>query len=463
MKIVSIILSMFASLQLFAADNQQLLSQLQNGIGEQSWPSRLTGLLGCVAMIFLAFVMSSNRRMISWRLVGFGISLQVLFAFLVLKLQVGKGFFLVANDAIIKVLSFSNEGARFVFGNLVDNDIPVTGMPSDIQSMVHTGSLFAFSVLPTIVFFSALTAVLYHVRVLEWLVRGMSFVMRRTMRASGAESFSAAANIFVGQTEAPLLIKPFLGNMTRSEIMAIMTGGFANVSGGIMAAYVAVLMGYFPDIAGHLLAASIMSAPASLVFAKIMIPETGKPETLDSSGVMLEKQDANLLDAAARGTTDGLSLALNVGAMLIAFIALIAFLNWGIGAASFYAGYPEVTLQWLFAKLFAPLAWLLGVPWVDAPLVGSLLGTKTVVNELVAYLQMAPEIQMGAFAHGKSVIIATYALCGFANFSSIGIQVGGLSAMAPHRRADFAKLGLRAMIAGSLTSFQTAAVAGMLL
>ncbi len=445
-----------------AGENSQMLSELKAGVVQQSLMGRMTGLLGCALMILLAVLMSSNRKQISWRLVGFGVGLQFMFAYLVLKLQVGQDFFRIANDAIVKVLSFSNEGASFVFGNLVNSDIDVQGLEG-MKGVVHTGAFFAFSVLPTIIFFSALTAVLYHLRVLEWVVRGMSYVMRRTMRASGAESFSAAANIFVGQTEAPLLVKPFLGNMTKSEIMAIMTGGFANVSGGVMAAYVAVLMGYFPDIAGHLMAASIMSAPASLVFAKIMVPETGKPETLDSSGVVIEKQDANLVDAAARGTTDGLSLALNVGAMLIAFIALIAFLNWTLGVGASAIGYEGVTLQFLFGKIFAPLAWLLGVPWSDAPLVGALLGTKTSINELVAYLQMGSEIQAGAFTHGKSVVIATYALCGFANFSSIGIQVGGLSAMAPHRRVDFAKLGLKAMIAGSLCSFQTAAMAGMLL
>ncbi len=455
-------LSCMLSSFLQANEGSKMLADLQSGMIEQSLEGRLTGLLGCVAMLVFAVILSSNRRQIAWKMVAFGMGLQFAFAYLVLKLKVGQDFFRIANDAIVRVLSFSNEGASFVFGNLVKSDIEVQGLEG-VKALVHTGSFFAFSVLPTIVFFSALTAVLYHLRVLEWIVRGMSFVMRRTMHTSGAESFTAAANIFVGQTEAPLLVKPFLGNMTKSEIMAIMTGGFANVSGGVMAAYVAVLMGYFPDIAGHLMAASIMSAPASLVFAKIMIPETGKPETLDSSGVVIERQDANLIDAAARGTTDGLSLALNVGAMLIAFIALIAFANWMIGLGASYAGYEGVTLQLIFGKIFAPLAWLLGVPWSDAPLVGALIGTKTSINELVAYLQMGSEIQAGAFTHGKSVVIATYALCGFANFSSIGIQVGGLSAMAPHRRVDFAKLGLKAMIAGSLTSFQTAAIAGMLL
>ncbi|MBH1988836.1 MAG: NupC/NupG family nucleoside CNT transporter [Myxococcaceae bacterium] len=460
MKIGFILLGLLSS---FLPAEGRMLAQLQEGVVEQSLAGRLTGLLGCVAMILFAVLLSSNRRAISWRLVSFGIFLQFSFAFLVLKMRWGKDFFEAANNGVLKILSFSNEGAQFVFGNLVHNDIAIDGLPEGTRAMVHVGGMFAFSVLPTIVFFSALTAVLYHIRALEWLVRGMSWAMRRTMRASGAESFSAAVNIFVGQTEAPLLVKPFLANMTRSEIMAVMTGGFANVSGGIMAAYVAILMGYFPDIAGHLLAASIMSAPASLVFAKIMVPETAKPETLDSCGVVVEKQDANVLDAAARGTTDGLSLALSVAAMLISFIALIAFLNWGISATAGYFGFEGFTLQFIFSKLFAPLAWLLGVPWSDAPLVGSLLGTKTVINELVAYLQMASDIEHSSFGHAKSVVIATYALCGFANFSSIGIQVGGLATMAPNRRTDFAKLGLRAMIAGSLTSFQTAAMAGMLL
>lgn len=461
MKIVHILVCFLSSF-VYAGSEAHSIAELKQGMVNQTLAGRMTGLLGVFAMLFFAFLMSSNRRQIPWRLVAWGTGLQFLFAFMILRLQWGKGFFAMANDAIVKVLSFSNEGARFIFGNLVSNEIQVTGIKG-VDAIVNTGAMFAFSVLPSIIFFAALTAVLYHVRILEWVVRGMSFVMRRTMRTSGAESFSAAANIFIGQTEAPLLVKPFLKNMTKSEIMAVMTGGFANVSGGIMVAYVAVLMGQFPDIAGHLFAASIMAAPASLVFAKIMIPELGKPETLDSSGIALEKQDANILDAATRGTSDGLMLALNVGAMLIAFIALISCLDWAVSAIAQSFGYANITLQALFGIFLAPLAWLLGVPWSDAPLVGSLLGTKTVINELVAYLQMGADIQTGSFEHGKSVIIATYALCGFANFSSIGIQVGGLSTIAPNRRIDFAKMGLKAMIAGSLTTFQTAAMAGMLL
>ncbi len=457
---MKILLFFLVSLDLVAGN--QVFPHLHGEAMGQGFVDRYIGIVGCAVMILMAVLLSSNRKKIPWRLIIFGLGLQFLFAYSVLKLKVGRSFFETANNVIVKILSFSNEGAHFLFGNLILDDIPIKG-PGELNMVVHTGSLFAFSVLPTIIFFSALTAVLYHVRILEWIVRGMSYVMCRTMKVSGAESFSAAVNIFVGQTEAPLLIKPFLGNMTRSEIMAVMTGGFSNVSGGVMAAYVAILATSFPDIAGHLLAASIMSAPASLVFAKIIMPETEKPVTSDSSGIILEKQDLNILDAAARGTTDGLFLALNVGAMLIAFIALIACLNFGFSTLSSLIGFPGVSLELIFSKFFSPLAWLLGVPWVDAHLVGGLLGTKTVMNEMVAYLNMAPQIQAGNFQYTKSIIIATYALCGFANFSSIGIQVGGLSTMAPHRRSDFAKLGLKAMIAGSLASFQTAAMAGILL
>lgn len=438
----------------------------------QSLTARFTGLLGCFAMIAIALLMSSNRRRISWRLVGFGFLMQFCFAFILLKFQIGRQFFEIANNAVVKILSFSNQGASFIFGNLTKINVPV-GFPVDSASasmgpleltgaFANTGAFFAFSVLPSIIFFSALTAVLYHLRILEWVVRGISYVMRRTMRASGAESFSTASNIFVGQTEAPFLVKPFLPNMTKSEIMAVMTGGFATVAGGVMAAYVGILQGSFPDIAGHLLTASVMAAPASLVFAKIIVPELGVPETLDAKSVHVEKNEANLLDAAARGTSDGLHLAMNVGAMLIAFIALIACFNAAIGSLGELLGYTNISLEFIFSWLFAPVAWLLGVPWVDAHIVGSLLGTKTVVNEMVAYLQLSSEMQAGHIMNPKSVIIATYALCGFANFSSIGIQIGGLSALAPSRRADFAKLGLRAMIAGALTSFQTAAIAGIL-
>lgn len=449
-----------------------ILRELASGDINQDLGGRAIGLLGCALMILIAFLLSNNKKRINWRLVAIGTGIQFAFAFMILKLEVGRLFFEAANNVIIKILSFSIEGSRFLFGNLVTQNIPV-GIPTGDSpafsplnlngSWAHTGAIFAFSILPTIIFFSALTAALYHLRILEWVVKGMSYLMHRTMGTSGAETFSAAANIFVGQTEAPLLIKPFLANMTNSEIMAIMTGGMATVAGGVMAAYVGMLMGYFPDIAGHILAASVMSAPASLVMAKIMIPETGIPETLKTSGVKVEHQSANLLDAISRGTSDGLQLMLNVGAMLIAFIALISMVNWIIGGIGDLAGLTGVSLEMIFSSAFAPLAFVLGVPWEDAGNIGNLLGTKTVLNELVAYLELADYLRDGTLTSGKSVIIATYALCGFSNFSSIGIQIGGLSALAPSRRADFAKIGLRAMIAGSLACFQTAAIAGILL
>lgn len=448
------------------------LEELKSGKIKQSLGGRLMGIVGCLFMLALAVLLSLNRKKISWKLVGIGITLQFAFAFVVLKLEIGQRFFKGANTVIVKILQFSTEGARFLFGNLVYPNVPI-GIPtsppptfaqlSSSEFFANTGAFFAFNVLPTIIFFSALTAVLYHLRVLEYFVRFMAFIMQKTLGTSGAESFSAAANIFVGQTEAPLLIRPFLNNMTKSEIMAVMTGGFATVAGGVMAAYVGTLQGFFPDIAGHLLAASVMSAPASLVMAKIMVPEIERPETGSASEIVLKRNEANVIDAAAKGTSDGLHLALNVGAMLIAFIALIAFINWIISAGGGLFGYESLSLENIFSFVLAPFAFLLGVPWADAPVIGALLGTKTVVNEFVAYIQLAGDLGDGTITNTKSIVIATYALCGFSNFSSIGIQIGGLTALAPERRHDFARLGLRAMIAGSLACFQTAAIAGMLL
>jgi len=318
-------------------------------------------------------------------------------------------------------------------------------------------------VLPTILFFSALIALLYHLGVLQSVVRGIAWVMQKTLRTSGAESLSVASNIFLGQTESPLLVKPYLATMTRSELMAVMVAGFATVAGGVMAAYVGMLSSTFPDIAGHLLAASVMGAPASFVMAKIMVPETETPQTSDARKIPMEKIDANALDAASRGTTEGLALALNVGAMLLVFIAIIALVNALLGFAGGLVGFEGLSLERVFSVVGAPLAWLLGVPWSDAQAVGSLIGTKTVVNEFVAYDQLATALQQGTIEHGRSVVIATYALCGFANFSSIGIQIGGIATMAPSRRGDIARLGMRAMICGSLATFQTAAIAGMFL
>lgn len=450
------------------------LTELKARSVEQDLSGRLIGVLGCAVVLGIAFLLSTNRRRISWRLVAMGTTLQFVFALIVLKTRVGVAIFQAANDGVKKLISFSTDGARFVFGNLVDPQVPVVGADGTLTgSFAKTGGFIAFGVMPTILFFSAISAILYHLGVLQRIVRGLAFVMRRTMGTSGAESLAAAANIFVGQTEAPILVRPFLPKMTRSELMAVMTGGFATVAGGVLAVYVGFLEEYFPDIAGHLLAASVMSAPASLVMAKIMVPETDEPETADGAEVSVEKEDANLFDAATRGTSEGVKLALNVAAMLIAFMALIPMLNWLLtwpavpfewlgldGAAAFFNG---LTLEKILGTLLAPLAFLLGVPWEDAPAIGAMMGSKTVINEFVAYLQLTQALEQGTLQHGKSVIIATYALCGFSNIGSIGIQIGGLSVMAPSRRKDLAQLGLRAMIAASLACFQTAALAGMLL
>lgn len=439
----------------------------------QTVPERLTGILGLVAILLAAFLLSNNRRAIPWRLVFYGTGVQFLLALFVLKTSFGRLIFDTANDAVVKILSFSNDGARFVFGNLVGQNVPVgipqAGAPAHMANLslngtfAQVGAFFAFSVLPTIIFFSAITAILYYFGVLQKIVQIIARAMQFSLKTSGAESFSAAANIFLGQTEAPLLIKPFLKDMTKSEIMAIMTGGFATVSGGVLAAFVGMLAVNFPDIAGHLLAASVMSAPASLVIAKMMIPETEVPLTMTTKKIEVEINDANVFDAASKGTADGLFLCINVAAMLIAFVALISLINSVLGGLGSFVGLENFSLDQIFALAFSPFAFLLGVPWADAPIVGNLLGVKTAVNEFVAYLQMGELLESGNIQNSKSVIVATYALCGFANFSSIGVQIGGLSAMAPERRHDFAAIGFRAMIAGTLACMQTAAIAGMII
>jgi concentrative nucleoside transporter, CNT family len=443
---------------------------------------RLVSLIGMVVLLGIAWLLSVNRAMIPWRLVAWGVGLQLVFAVLILKTPAGEAAFAWINGIVVALLGFTEAGARFLFGNLVVNTVPVgTGEPgmAPMQpiagTVANTGAFFAFSVLPTIIFFSSLMTMLYHFGVMQWVVKGFAWVMMRTMRTSGAETLSAAGNIFVGQTEAPLLIKPYIAGMTMSELMAVMTGGFATVAGGVMAAYVGLLIFYFPDIAGHLMAASVMSAPAALVFAKMMWPETEEPATRGSLRVEVEKVDANVIDAAARGAGEGLHLALNVGAMLLAFIALIALFNALLG---WIGGVTQLTtlfqnLGWLAAGqalsleavlgwLLAPLAWVMGVPWADAPAIGTLLGIKTVVNEFVGYLQLSALLGGDTELSPRSVIIATYALCGFANFSSIAIQIGGIGGIAPSRRSDLARIGLRAMIAGTLAAFMTATIAGIL-
>jgi len=431
---------------------------------------RLRSLLGLLALTGLAWALSVDRRRVQWRVVAWGLALQLVFAALILKTPVGEGVFSALNAVVVALLGFTLDGARFVFGNLVLENVPVgTGTvgQGDFAAIpgqvANTGAFFAFNVLPTIIFFSSLMTVLYHLGVMQIAVKGFAWAMQRTMKTSGAETLSTAGNIFVGMTEAPLLIKPFVERMTMSELMAVMTGGFATVAGGVLAAYVLMLVAFFPDVAGHLMAASVMSAPAALVVAKLMLPETGEPVTSGRLDIQVEKRDENVIDAAARGASEGLSLALNVGAMLLAFVALIAMCNGILGWAGGLVGLVGLSLEATLGWLLAPLAWLMGVPWADAPQVASLMGVKTVLNEFVAYLQLAASLEGGTSLQPRSVVIATYALSGFANFASIAIQLGGIGGIAPSRRQDLSRIGLRAMVGGSIAAFMTASVVGMLL
>jgi concentrative nucleoside transporter, CNT family len=433
--------------------------------------ARLMGIVGIATMIGIAWLLSNNRGRVSWRLVWIGVALQAVLGLLVLKTGVGRALFDGANVVFTRLLAFADEGARFVFGNLVRNNVPVgtpTGSPADMAPLgepgmwAATGAYFAFSVLPTIIFFSSLMAVMYHLGVMQRIVQGMAWVFQRLLGTSGAETLSATGNIFVGSTEAPLLIRPFVGAMTASELNTVMVGGFATIAGGVMAAYVGMLSPYFPDVAGHLLTASVMNAPAGLLISKILVPEVGEPVTRGTVHVEVAKGEANVIEAAAAGAGQGLQLALNVGAMLLAFIALIALINAVLGAAGGLVGLQGLSLQRVFGWIFAPLAWLMGVPWGDAGTVGSLIGVKVSVNEFVAYLQLAD--LMGGNGLGlRAEVIATYALLGFAKFSSIAIQIGGIGGIAPARRGDLARLGLKAMIGGNLAAFMSACLAGMLL
>jgi concentrative nucleoside transporter, CNT family len=432
--------------------------------------ARLRSLLGLLALTGLAWLLSVDRGRVAWRVIAWGISLQLLFAFFILKTPVGAGIFQTMNVVIVALLGFTVDGARFLFGNLVYDTVPVgagdagQGPFTEMPGMVaNTGGFFAFNVLPTIVFFSSLMTILYHLGIMQVAVKGAAWIMQRTMRTSGAETLSAAGNIFVGQTEAPLLIKPFVERMTVSELNAVMTAGFATVAGGVMAAYVGMLVLFFPDIAGHLMAASVMSAPAALVVAKLMVPESEAAETAGRLDFSVERPDVNVIDAAARGAYEGLHLALNVGALLLAFVALVYMSNGVLGWAGGLVGIEGLTLEAILGGILAPLAWLMGVPWADAPEVGSLMGVKTVLNEFVAYVQLAGVLGGEHDLQPRSVVIATYALAGFANFSSIAIQLGGIGGIAPSRRQDLSRLGLRAMIGGSIAAFMTATVAGMLL
>jgi CNT family concentrative nucleoside transporter len=423
--------------------------------------SRVQPVAGMALIMALAYCLSSARRSIDYRTVAWGLALQFVFALVVLKTDVGRVVFQGAGTAITRILSFASVGSSLVFGPLGNPDVwprIVTGAlgPQGTQY----ASIFAFMVLPTIIFIAALFAMLYYFGIMQLVVRLFAVLMRRFMRASGAESLNVAASIFMGQTEAPLTIRPFLPRMTESELMTVMTAGMAHISGGIMAAYIA-----FGIEAQHLLTAVIMTAPGTLMMAKLFVPETSEPETMGTVRLAIEKTDVNVIDAVGRGTGEGLHLALNVGAMLISFLALVALLNaalglLGDGLQRIVGMGAGLSLQLILGYVFAPIAWALGVPWHDAPTIGNLLGTRMALNELIAFSQLGP---LKATLDPKSFTIATFALCGFANLSSIGIQIGGIGALAPERRHDLARLGLRAMLAGTFANFLTATIAGMLL
>ena len=413
------------------------------------WLIRLQPLVGFGGILAFAYALSTNRRAIRGQVVAWGLGLQVLFALLVLKTDAGQRTFQWLGDRMRQLLEYSAVGATLVFGPLGDRAVWTRVMTGALgEAGAQYGVIFAFQILPTIIFIAALFAILYYLGVMQLVVRLFAVVMNRLMGASGAESLNVAASIFMGQTEAPLTIRPYLGRMTQSELMTVMTSGMAHISGGIMAAYIA--FGIEPK---HLLTAVIMTAPGTLMMAKMFVPETAVPETLGTVRLDIERTDVNIIDAAGRGTSEGLHLAMNVGAMLISFMALVALVNAVLGLAG-------VTLQQILGWVFAPVAWSLGVPWRDAAVVGNLLGTRMVLNEFIAFAQLGP---LKETLDPRSFTIATFALCGFANFSSIGIQIGGIGALVPERRHDLARLGLRAMIAGTLANFMTAIIVGFLL
>lgn len=410
---------------------------------------KFISLIGMFIMFGMAYLLchKEHRKHINLRIVVAGTVLQFIFAFLILKTSPGRLLFDKANYLVNKLLGYTAEGSKFIFGNLV----------ADPKSF---GFIFAFQVLPTIIFFSSLMSVLYYLGIMQKIVNFVAKIMFKTMGTSGAESLSAAANIFVGQTEAPLIIKPFIEKMTKSEIMAVMCGGMATVAGGVMASYVGMFSSSFPEIAGHLMAASVMSAPASLVFAKIMIPETEEPETKGSVKMSDDKNATNVIEAAANGAADGLQLSLNVAAMLLAFIALIALLNGILGFLGSLIGFENLSMELIMGYIFAPFAFFMGTPSDDILLMGRLLGEKIVLNEFVAYIDMAKSINE---LSDTSKVIATYALCGFANFSSIAIQIGGIGGIAPSRKGVLSTLGLKAMLAASFACFQTAIIAALII
>ena len=418
------------------------------------------GLFGLAVLIGVAWLFSNNRRAVDWKLVLTGVALQIGFAALVLLVPGGREVFDWLGHGFVKILEFVNAGSGFIFGSLMD--VPKYGF------------IFAFQVLPTIIFFAALMGVLYHLGVMQAIVKAMAWAITKVMRVSGAETTSVCASVFIGQTEAPLTVRPYIARMTHSELLTMMIGGMAHIAGGVLAAYVGMLGGTDPEAqafyAKHLLAASIMAAPATLVVAKLLIPETQEPLTRGSVKMEVEKTTANIIDAAASGAADGLKLALNIAAMLLAFIALIAMVNAPLTWLGEVTGIAQMigrptNLENILGAVLSPVAWVIGVPWQDATTVGSLIGQKVVINEFIAYSELAKITTgqaPGVTLTPQGALIATYALCGFANFSSIAIQIGGIGGLAPERRADLARFGLRAVLGGSIATFMTATIAGVL-
>jgi CNT family concentrative nucleoside transporter len=434
--------------------------------------SILRGIGGLIAVTALAYLFSTNKKKINWRLVAVGLTLQFAFAFLVVKTTIGREIFGQISKFFVYLFSFAADGAQFVFGALAVG-------PAAPGSL---GFFFAFQVLPTIIFFASFMTILYYLGIMQRIVQGIAWMMVRLLNTSGAESLDVAANVFIGQTEAPLVIRPYLTSLTESELFTIMTSGMAHIAGGVLAAYMQMLgLAYAKAhgvpvdasqiyFAGHLLAASIMAAPATMVVAKMLIPEAGDPLTRGTVRVKIERTHSNVIEAAAGGAGDGVRLAMNVAGMLIAFIALIALINSLLGYFGNISGVNTIcqtyfnrplSLELLFGVVFQFVAFIIGVPWVDALNVGSLMGIKLVVNEFVAYFRMADMISAGQLSN-KSIVIATYALCGFANFSSIAIQIGGISPLAENRRSDIARLGLKAVLGGTIATWMTASIAGIL-
>ena len=484
-----------SSSALFGAGEFAAVTEITTALTQTAEPGtggaldRVRAALGVAAIIGVAWLLSKDRSAISWRLVGWGVGLQFAFAALLLATPIGVALFERANEVVLAVLDYALEGGRFLFGNLVGDNVPTgvvppAGAPGEggaegagdgifveqAGRVARTGAFFAFAIFPNIIFVSSLMALLYHFGVMQLVVRAAAKFMQNAMRTSGAETVCAASNAFVGLMEAPLTIRPFLARLTRSELMTVMTVGMATISGGTLVAYSAMLFPYSSGVAGHIIAATIMSVPTAIVVAKIMVPETEIPETSGravAGEVAARRPAANAIDAAARGAAEGLELSLVVGAMLIAFVALIAMLNGGVGWLAGLAGVENASIEGLLGRALAPAAWSLGIPWNDAALAGEMIGIDFVVNEFVAFIELEDRLSTGGGPEGgvlgeRSLIILVYALTTYANLGSVAMTIAGIGAVAPSRRRDLARLGIRAAVAGLLASLLTAATAGVL-